>query len=204
VRIPVILLAAGASRRMGRPKPLLDFDGRTCLELVAQACLGSRASLTVLVVGAHEARVRAAAPPHERLRIVRNEAFERGQTSSLKAGLEAVPDDSDGFIVLPVDLPLVTNREIDLLIEALERSTGGRSIFIATYEGRRGHPILMTRSHLPAVRDLGDDEPLSGLVRRNSSRIELIPVDNSGVVARMNTPAQYEQVLAEYRKTRSA
>ncbi len=203
--VSVIVLAAGESRRMGRPKPLLDFDGESCLSLVLAACRGSRAAETVLVVGAgaEDARQKPGGEGPGAPTVAVNTRPERGQTSSLKAGLDAMSGRSDGFMVLPVDQPLVGSGDLDALIARLEAHPRGRTIFVATHEGRRGHPVLFSSSHRAPVLELSDDEPLSGYVRIREAEVEAVPVDNAGVVMEMNTPEQYEKALALYRDRRS-
>jgi molybdenum cofactor cytidylyltransferase len=191
---------------MGQPKPLLDFDGETCLSLVLQACFGSRAEETILVLGADADAVRAEADrcskgqPEDRLVIAVNEQYERGQTSSLKVGLEAMSGASDAFVLLPVDLPLVTSADIDALIERHEAKPRGRSIFVASFENQRGHPVLFSDVHRAPILELGDDEPLNGYVNLREGETELSALNNPGVVTQMNTPEQYRQAVASYRQ----
>ncbi len=207
--LPLIVLAAGASSRMGAPKPLLDFDGSSCLSLVLRAGAASRATSAVLVLGSEAEAVRKAADREEGSRsgwvsAVVNDRFREGQTSSVKAGLEALPGNADGFILLPVDHPLVTNVEIDALIARFEARPRGRSIFVAAHENERGHPVLFAASHRAPILELGDDEPLSGYTRIRDGETEQVPVDNPGVVRDMNTPEEYRAVLALYRAGRGA
>src|SRR5947209_2179604 len=84
-----ILLAAGESRRMGFPKPLLKLGSRTFIETLAGAMLES-ASCLIIVVGAHAEAVRRAVPRDPRIKIVENPDFTRGQLSSIKAALPHV------------------------------------------------------------------------------------------------------------------
>ncbi len=203
VRIPVIVLAAGSSRRMGGPKPLLDFDGRTCLSLVLSACLGSRAEETVLVLGADADLVRAAAENGGKLpdsvSVVFNDRHASGQTSTLKAGLESIAGDADGFMILPVDHPLITSDDVDALIERIEMKPRGRTIFVACHENSRGHPVLFASSHRTNILELGDDEPLHDYTRVREAETDQIRVANIGVVSGMNTPAEYRRLLQIYR-----
>jgi molybdenum cofactor cytidylyltransferase len=190
---------------MGRPKPLLPFDGRTCLSLVAGACRGSRSDETVLVLGADADAVRAGLTEEDRERMIvaANEQHARGQTSSLKTGLEAASPRSDGFIVLPVDLPLVRAEDIDRLIERFETHPRGRTIFISTHEGRRGHPVLFSGVHRAGLLEMPDDDPLSAYVRLHEGEVDQVPADHEGVVLPMNTPEEYQHVLALWRAGRA-
>src|SRR3984957_13810051 len=93
-----IILAAGESRRMGYPKPLLKIGDRTFIEHIAGTMLAVVPRL-VIVLGAHRDRVRAAIPHDERIEIVENLNYSLGQLSSLKIGLGAIRTDSDGAVV---------------------------------------------------------------------------------------------------------
>ncbi len=188
---------------MGRPKSLLDFDGRTGLSLVMEACVRSLARETVLVLGAgdtgRERQEAGSGRPDQPLKVVVNDRFMLGRTSSIKTGLEAISPGSDGFMIVPVDLPLVRSVDIDALISRQEAAPRGRTIFVATWEGQRGHPILFANAHKEHILELRDDEPLRDYVRVRQGETEQVPVDNDGVVASMNTPEEYAHVLAAYR-----
>jgi len=201
----MIVLAAGASQRMGRPKALLEFDQETCLSLVLGACFSSLATETILVVGADGDALRAEAIRTVRLRqarafdVVVNTNPERGQTSSVKTGLEAMSGKSDAFIIMPVDQPLVTSVEIDMLVQRFEMKPRGRSIFIATHENRRGHPALFAESHRLPILEMEDDDPLNEYTHIREGEIDEVEMRNPGVTIEMNTTEQYKRVLALYR-----
>ena len=208
----IIVLAAGASARMGRPKALLDFDGKSSLELVLSASLGAAAFETILVLGADAGAIRTALASltfnggglPEKLRIAVNDHPERGQTSSLKTGLEAIDPNVDGFMVLPIDYPLITSADLDMLMERFEERHHRRSIFIATHLGERGHPVLFNASHRGAILELGDDEGLNGYIRVREGETEEVAVEGRGVVLTMNTPEQYQELLTAYRAREGA
>jgi len=205
----IIVLAAGASRRMGKPKPLVAFDEETCLSLVLNACFGSRADETVLVLGAEAASIAAAAGAVSgsrigRLRTVVNEGHEKGQTSSLKVGLEASSPRADSWILFPVDQPLIRSADIDALIERFEAHPRGRTIFVAAHDGTPGHPVLLGVSHRAAILELGDDEPLHDYIRMREGETEKVSSENPGVVTGMNTPEEYQRLLALYRSNVAA
>ena len=191
---------------MGKPKPLLDFDGETTISLVLAACRGSRVAETMLVLGSDADRIQeevvrsGGGARQTSVKMIRNTRPENGQTSSLKTGLEATSGSSDGFIVFPVDHPLVTGADIDALIDRIESHPRGRTIFVPTFEDQRGHPVLFGASHRGPILELGDDEPLHNYVRVREAEIDRVPVVNQGVIRGMNTPQEYAALLAAYRQ----
>lgn len=186
-----IILAAGMSRRMGTPKALLDFDGLTALELVIETCTLSGAGAPIVVLGHDAATIRRTIPAE--VRVVVNLDYERGQTSSLKAGLTALAPDVDGILLFPVDCPLVGPETIHLL------SAASRPIAVPIYGGRRGHPARFSASILDEFRALEDSRPAHEVVRREPDRVEEVMVDDPGVVMRLNTPEDYTAALAAWR-----
>ncbi|MGH7839468.1 MAG: nucleotidyltransferase family protein, partial [Candidatus Binataceae bacterium] len=138
-----ILLAAGESRRMGFPKPLLKIDSETYLTRLVAAMLTAVPNLT-LVLGAQADRVRAAAPTDARVAIVQNDNFTRGQLSSLKTGLAAAPPTAQAVMVHLIDHPMVCPATFGGVVAAYART--GAAIVIARYDGRRGHPVIFDRA----------------------------------------------------------
>lgn len=182
---------------MVRPKQFLDFGGRTCLEVMVDLARRPGTSAPIVVLGSKATETR------ERIwlegcKLVVNEAWERGQTCSVRAGLLAVPDDAEGALLLPVDMPLLQTEDVEAVLAAFRKEGDRFGIFVATHGGRRGHPVLFTRRIFPEVHALADDQPLSNVVRRDPARVREVPSRNPGVVTPMNTPEEYAAVLAEY------
>ncbi|HXW82915.1 MAG TPA: nucleotidyltransferase family protein, partial [Candidatus Binataceae bacterium] len=138
-----ILLAAGESRRMGFPKPLLRLGNQTFVALLSQAMLEAVARLTV-VIGAHADRVRPAVPADPQIRVVVNQQWPQGQLSSLKAGLRQLGPDCDAVVVHLIDHPTVSAATFRALVAS--RGIPGRSIVVARRGARRGHPVIFERN----------------------------------------------------------
>jgi CTP:molybdopterin cytidylyltransferase MocA len=185
---------------MGRPKPLLDFDGRTCLDLVLDALREAGCAPLVAVLGAEADRVRAGCRLGPDVTIVVNPAPERGQTSSVKAGLAAVPRDAAAIFVHPADHPLLEAETVRAIASRFREAAPGWTLAVPVHGGRRGHPLLMAAAHGAGVLKLPDGAPLHDYVRAREAELLLVPVEGAGAVTGMNTEEEYQAALAAYRR----
>jgi len=188
---------------MGSPKPLLDFDGATCLDLVLDACREGEAEGTIVVLGFDGDRVRRRIGKRPGVTFIVNGRPERGQTSSVKAGVAAVPTESPGFFILPADHPLIEGPVLAILRARSGVAPAGKSIWIPSFQGRRGHPVLLSRTHREAILALEDGTPLRDYIRQREPGVEIVPVENGGVVTGINNRSEYEAALAELRRRRA-
>jgi CTP:molybdopterin cytidylyltransferase MocA len=196
-----IVLAAGASTRMGRPKALLDFDGRVCLDLVLDAV--RPAGRPIVVLG----------PNHEEIRrrvdlgavdVVLNLDVESGQTASLQAALRQLPAGTAAFLMTPVDLPLLRASEVDALLRAWKTGAGrGTSLYIPSHAMKRGHPILCSRELADEFLELRPGASARDVLHRRPERIAYVDFPDTYVLMDMDTPEDYRRCLEAYR-TREA
>jgi molybdenum cofactor cytidylyltransferase len=185
-RIEGILLAAGESRRMGFPKPLLRLNGETFLDHIAASMLVTVERL-IIVVGAHRDAVIAAVPADSRIRIIENPDYALGQLSSIKAGLRAVSACADGAIVHLVDHPTVLPETFGRL--AGEYQLSMKSILVARCRGRRGHPVLFDRPIFAELQRAPTDVGARAVVNANTDRVIYVDVDDPGILLDLDTPA---------------
>ncbi|HVN63952.1 MAG TPA: nucleotidyltransferase family protein [Candidatus Binataceae bacterium] len=189
-RVEAILLAAGESRRMGRPKPLIEVAGRTFIATISDAILTAVPRL-IIVIGADADRIRAAIPADQRVAIVENSEYRRGQLSSLKAGLAEVSPDTDAALVHLCDHPVVRPETFRTVIDAYGRSGG--PIVIARYHGRRGHPVIFDRSLFGELIAASEGQGARQVVDADSARVHYADVDDPGVVLDLDSPADLER-----------
>lgn len=155
-RCGAVVLAAGGSRRMGgRNKLLLPVAGAPMVRRVADAAVASRAD-TVVVVTGHQAGAVTAALAGLALTIVHNRDFATGLAGSLARGLQALPLDVTAALVCLGDMPWVEARHLDRLLAAREDTAGG-SVWVPTWAGRRGNPVLWSRAWFPTLVALEGD-----------------------------------------------
>jgi CTP:molybdopterin cytidylyltransferase MocA len=180
---------------MGSPKALLDFDGRTCLELVLGTCRDAGLAI-VLVTSPTGAEVRARAGG-----VVEaiNEHPERGMLSSLQAGLTRLPGDAAAFLIFPVDYPLVPATEVRRLLAAFAARERGPLIFIPSCQRRRGHPVLVDVALAPEYLALDQTATPRSVLAAHASEISHLETDDDRVLMDMDTPADYERCLRRYR-----
>jgi molybdenum cofactor cytidylyltransferase len=188
--LAAIVLAAGASRRMGSPKAALPVGDATMLGRVLLA-LGDGWGAAMVVVGSpHEDAVAAAIPAGSTVRVVVNPAPERGQLSSLKVGLRHVLASAPrvrGAVVALADHPSVRAETIDTLVAAA--CDGSHPIVLPTHGGRRGHPIVLLRPVWDELLSTPDTGSARVVVRRDSTRVCEVPVPDAGILLDVDTPS---------------
>lgn len=185
--LPAVVLAAGGSTRMGRPKALLPLPGGgTALGRVVAACREGGCGPVLVVAGADfeavEREARAAAAT-----VVENPAWERGRSTSVKAVLPHLPPGVAGLLLFPVDHPLAGGGVVAALRKAFAGDPSAE-VVLPVHGGRRGHPVLLAASLFPEVAVLGDDEPLRNVVRREGRRVLEVAVGDPGVLRNLDRP----------------
>lgn len=195
-----LVLAAGASSRMGRPKAALPFGDTTALGLVLDACAGAGLATPVVVTGAHPDAVRDALAGRP-ARLVHNARWAEGRTTSIAAGLAALPDDAGAFLLWPVDACLPGVDVVRALLAARAREPD-RLAWVPSHAGRRGHPALFARAATPRFLALGPDAPARDVVRALASegRVAHVEVADPFVLRDMNTPEDHAALLEAWRR----
>ncbi len=186
--IVAIVLAAGQSRRMGEANKLLaPIDGLAMVAHVVDAVLASRAD-TVLVVTGHEAAAVRTALAGRPVRFVDNPAYAAGLSTSLQAGLAALPENCAGVLIALGDMPKVGRAEIDRLIAAFNPNEG-RSICVPTVRGKRGNPVLFAARFVPEMAALSGDVGARRLLAGHSDEVCEIDMDDGATLLDIDTPA---------------
>jgi len=144
-RTAAVVLAAGGSSRFGSPKQLARWQGQTFIERVVEVALASQAGPVVVVLGAEVEQCQALLK-NRPAQIIINRKWAGGQSTSMKAGLAALPANINSVIFLLVDLPGVTPAIIDALIERHRQTLA--PIVWPEFEGKRGNPVLFDQSLL--------------------------------------------------------
>ena len=190
-----VILAAGRSSRLGRPKQLLPLAGQPLLAHTVRHAVASELDEVVLVLG-HEALRIADAVGEWGQRLVINPNFASGQSSSLKVGLGALDPTTEAVLFLLGDQPQVTTETIDALLRAF-RETGG-PIVAAEYGGQLGNPVLFGRELFSDLARLSGDEGARVLLRSQAAKVVRVPVANGEPPRDIDTEADYAAVLASW------
>ncbi len=185
-RIAGIVLAAGTSSRMGRNKLAEMLRGKPLVRHAVDAALASRLD-PVLVVTGHEAEKLRTALTGAAVTIVPNTRYEEGLSTSLKAGINAVPEDCEGAMVLLGDMPGISPALIDRVVAAFDPAAG-HGICVATAGKRRGHPVLWARSFFRQLTALKGDKGARELLEAQAGHVLEIEAGDDAPLIDIDTP----------------
>ena len=190
-RVAALILAAGASARMGRPKQLLDWEGRPLVRAAAEVALSAQLDPLLVVIGGAQAQMAealAALP----LRMIANPDYAAGQSTSLRTGVAALDQDVDAVVVLLGDQPFVTATIVKQLVAEWQAS--GAAIVAPTYAGQRGNPVLFARSVFPELLAIQGDQGARGVLAADRARVRLVAFDDPRPLTDIDTPEDYERL----------
>ena len=190
-RVAGIILAAGQSKRLGRPKQLLDICGQSVIRRVTHRAARSRLGSVLVVLGHAYADVLRELEGLD-VQIIQNPDFATGQASSLRAGMNAVPATSDAVVFLLGDQPTLASSVIDELIDTYEAS--GSAIVQARYRDRPGHPVLFAHALFEELTDITGDQGARDVIRRHATDARYVDIDEDAPPD-IDTEADYERVL---------
>ncbi len=188
-----LVLAAGASRRMGGAnKLLLSVRGRPLVSWPAGALGGAGLEPVVAVVGRDAGAVARALSGLDVL-CVRNDRYRDGMGASLAAGVRALPREVDAVAVVVGDLPGLRPELVAAVVAAFRSDP--RGIAVPVFQGRRGHPVVFDLGrYRPALEALSGDRGARDLLAAHPGDLLEVPVDDPGAVQDVDTPDAYEEV----------
>ena len=196
-RIAVILLAAGGSTRLGSPKQLLVYRGKSLLRRAAESALAVAESGPVAVVlGARAEALRAEVAGLD-VRTMENPEWERGMGGSVRRGMERLGEaveKVDGVLLTLCDQPLVGAEALGRLVAVFASAGREDAIVSAAYEGTVGVPVLFGRAYFETLRTLPEDAGAKGLLRRYAERVVAVPLPEGAVD--IDTREQYDRLNA--------
>jgi len=200
-----VVLAAGESRRMGTQKLLLPFGDTTVAGAVVRAARASRAGRTLVVLGSDHEAVRDELEPLDKTRkcagtreaspascgFVINRNYRLGMLTSIQAGIRALPPDAKAAVIVLGDQPFLASGVIDEVIAAYEEN--GKGIVIPTFQGRRGHPVLIDLKYRGEVLALDPCDGLRGLMLAHPDDILEVEAGDANILRDLDTPEDYRE-----------
>jgi molybdenum cofactor cytidylyltransferase len=189
-----IILAAGASRRMGRPKALLDYQGETFIARLVR--IFANVCHPVIVGLGHSAE---ALRPHvpAPARVVVNPDPDRGQLSTLQIALAEVPPEASGFLFTLVDCPAVSEATVLAVKRAFEQRSAPCRLVIPQYQGRRGHPVCAARTLAEEFLALPPTAETRQVINAHVDGILYLDVDDPGVLVDADDPEAYARLTGK-------
>ncbi|HLF13314.1 MAG TPA: nucleotidyltransferase family protein [Bacteroidota bacterium] len=197
--IASLILAAGDSVRMGRPKALLPVDGTTFLGRILDNYRALGTGKIALVLGKNAPAVLAEIAAHD-IEVVINPRPEQGQLSSLLAGIGALrPHDPAGVIVHPVDHPMVGIGTLRLVVSAALLHVG--KIVIPTCRGRRGHPVVFPSTLFGELAKAPLSVGARAVTRSRISDIVEVRTGDEGILTNIDTQQEYARLRRDQPRT---
>jgi CTP:molybdopterin cytidylyltransferase MocA len=173
--VSAIVLAAGGGSRFGGGKLLAELGGRPIIEAVFDNLRGAPVDEIIAIVGADVQRLREVCEAYG-VRIVANEEWERGQSTSVLAGLRACG--GEAAVVLLGDQPFIRAEAVERLVAAFAE---GAKVAVATYGGKRRNPVLFSREVWPLLEaELAGDEGARSVLRRHPELVVEVPCEEVG------------------------
>ena len=201
-----ILLAAGESTRMGQLKALLPWRGQTLLAHQVSALREGGAERVVVVLGHRADELRSLLERNEGVTWTLNPDYRQGKTTSIKAGLSALPSslplEGEGqgggeivrdIILLNVDQP---RSAADVARILKSHRIHDYAVTVPDYNGKGGHPIVLSAALLPELRQITEEtQGIKAVVRRRPESVNRLPLDNPEILLDLNTPEQYRAAV---------
>jgi len=185
-----IVLSAGESSRMGRPKALLPIEGQTFLERIVAALKKTQVGKIIVVLG-HDAENMTREIKHLPVEVLINSDYQLGQLSSLQTAVRHLQSDEhcDGMLVHLVDHPYIDGKLVDLMIQRFYEST--KLIVVPRYQGKRGHPVIFSRSLFGELLDAPIEQGAKAVVNAHAKETLEIAAGDEGVTIDIDTPDEY-------------
>lgn len=189
--VGVVILAAGASTRMGTPKQLLPYRGRSLLRHAAETALTSVCHPIIVVLGANAERLRQEVKDLP-VQVVENLRWVEGMSSSIRAGvaaLDAEPDKTSAVVLALCDQPFVSAQVINHLVEAYHFT--GKPVVASEYSGTLGVPALFSRTLFSEIKALRGGEGAKQVITKYAHDVLGVPFPEGAID--VDTPKDYEQ-----------
>ena len=190
--IVAVVLSAGESSRMGRPKALLPIDGQTFIERIVAALKQTKVGKIIVILG-HNARELQSKISHLPVEILINTDYKLGQLSSLQLAVRNLqPDlDCDGMLVHLVDHPYLAPALVEEMIRRFYETN--KRIIVPRYHGKRGHPVIFSNALFDEILSAPMEEGAKAVVNAHRAETLEIETEEEGIAVDIDTPELYQQ-----------
>ncbi|MBO9672250.1 MAG: nucleotidyltransferase family protein [Sphingobacteriaceae bacterium] len=191
----IIILAAGSSSRLGRPKQLLDYKGKTLLQTVINEALETNCKPVIVVLGANAKEI-ASQHPHNQISIVINESWENGMASSIVAGLSTMiktNSEIDSIIIAVADQAFIKMSNFNNLIEKHKET--GKNIIASAYDETIGTPVLFKKDYFEALLALKGAEGAKKILKQYPQDLETVVFERGGTD--IDTETDYNNLISQ-------
>jgi xanthine/CO dehydrogenase XdhC/CoxF family maturation factor/CTP:molybdopterin cytidylyltransferase MocA len=198
--ISAIILAAGESSRMKKPKLLLPFGDRSIIETVVDHAGRSAIGKTIVVLGANHEAIGKQIRNYP-VETVYNSQYKKGMFSSVQCGLRAVPEPTEAVMILLGDQPMIGTGIMDRMVKAYRKAESG--IIVASCKGKRGHPILIGSKYFRELLELPSGSSLRELLDMHLEDITELETDSPEILRDIDTEKDYQEELKHHHKTQT-
>ena len=187
-----VILSAGESSRMGRPKALLPIDGQTFIERIVAALKQSGLERIVVVLGFNADEMRPKIE-HLPVEIVVNPDYQLGQLSSLQVAIRYLESDPncDGMMVHLVDHPYIDAELVGVMMRGFNDSK--KLIVVPRHQGKRGHPVIFSRALFAELLNAPMDQGAKAVVSAHRDQTLEIDTEDAGITLDIDTPELYRR-----------
>ena len=188
--ITALILAAGQSKRMGKPKMTLPWGNTTVLEQVINTFRAAGVDDVLVVTGGDRKHVEMLAGNSAKT-VFNPDYAKREMLSSVQVGLMGTKPGTEAILIALGDQPQVQERSVRLVMDTYRKS--GASIVVPSFQMRRGHPWLVARYHWDEIRHMQNPETLRDFLNRHAEEIHYVEIENNSILQDLDTPQDYEK-----------
>ena len=199
--IAAVILSAGYSSRMKRFKPLLKIGETTAVQKLVRSVKDAGIGRIVTVTGYSRELLRPVLDSEGCIEAY-NADYDSGMFSSIKTGISKARElypDAAGYLVMPVDCPLISAETVRTVAEHAGHDSGGEDFFVPVFEGKKGHPLFVPKFYAEEICSYDGPGGLKAVTDKYWDRMVRIPVSDEGCLLDMDTQESYSELLEFYR-----
>ena len=191
--IATVILAAGESRRMGSLKQMLAWGQDTVLGKTISTFQEAITGPVFVVVGYEGSRIKRQLADRK-VMWVDNPSYQKGMSSSIVAGIKALPAEVEGILLALADLPLLQSDTVKKIADTF--LSGKHRLIVPVFQGKTGHPVLIAKEFFPELFKLQGDVGAKQIIRENEKQVFFLNVNDPGIYLDIDEPHTYAKLRA--------